>query len=312
MHLLLTASHSFLLLDTDSGAWVPLDQGHGLYYGIAQNDDRLYVAARHRLVSSDIEQAQESGEILIFDRALQSCGSLRAPFPLRDMHEIAWHDGKLWVTCSYEDMIAVFDGVEWSQWFPLGNSGGEPRDVHHFNSFLFEDDRIWLLAHKRGASELLGFAKESRELVDRVALGKCGHNIWRESGQLLTCSSATGRLLGEHGFSLETGGFPRGVVFDGSTRCVGVSSPAERNDRDYTSGKLMIFDRNWIFQKEIGLPGAGLILDLQPLPPGFQYAPPSPACGSVDTPLARLRERLRGEGSKPKLSRWSKLVRPFG
>ena len=72
-----------MLLDTDSGKRIPLDRGRGLYYGIAQNDDRLYVAARLRLVSSTIDPAQERGEILIFDTALRSCGrsARRAPHP---------------------------------------------------------------------------------------------------------------------------------------------------------------------------------------------------------------------------------------
>lgn len=270
MRLLLTTSQSFLLLDTDNGESYPLDRGHGLYYGIARNDDQIYVAARNRLVSSDVPQQDERGEILVFDHALQPCGALRAPFPLRDLHEIAWHGGKLWATCSFDNMIALFDGENWERWFPLGTGSDGPCDVNHFNSFMFEDDRVWILAHNRGASELLAFSLQTRSLVERVAIGNCGHNIWREDGRLFTCSSAEGRLLGERGFLLETGGFPRGVAFDGNSRCVGISELAEREDRDFTTGKLMLFDNDWKLQSEIGLPGEGLILDMLPLPKDFR------------------------------------------
>ena len=266
MRLLLTTSHSLLLLDTESGVPTPVDRGRGLYYGIARHQDKFYVAARQRLVSSSVEQEQERGEILIFDQALQPCGALRAPFPLRDMHEIAWHEGTLWVSNSYDDMIALFDGSHWSQWFPLGSNSNEPRDIHHFNSFLFEGDRLWLLAHNRGASELLAFSTQTRQLQERIALGNCAHNIWRESGQLHTCSSAEGRILGEHGFLLETGGFPRGVACDETTRCVGISELAERQERDMSNGKLLVYDRQWGLQKTIELAGEGLILDMHPLP----------------------------------------------
>ncbi len=273
MRLLVTTSHSLLLVDTDSGSAQPLHRGSGLYYGIAQKHDTIYVAARHRLVSSAREQAQERGSILLFDRALRLCGELEAPFPLRDMHAIAWHGERLWIAASFEDMIAVYDGANWERWFPLGEGSAGPADLHHFNSFMFDDEVVWLLAHKRGASELLAFAKQTRQLQRRIALGDCGHNVWREGGQMFTCSSTDGKVLGDRGFSLETGGFPRGVAFDADTRCVGVSAVAERKDRDFTTGKLMVFDREWRLQRTIELPGEGLILDLLPLPAGFEDRP---------------------------------------
>ncbi|HYD81574.1 MAG TPA: hypothetical protein VEC06_17350 [Paucimonas sp.] len=289
MRLLLTTSHSLLLLDTDSGKIETLDRGRGLYYGLAQHGDRLYVAARNRLVSSDIAQADERGEILIFDTALRPCGSLRAPFPLRDLHEIAWYDRKLWATASFDNMIAIFDGERWERWYPLGAGTEEPTDVNHFNSFMFDDDKVWIMAHNHGDSELLAFALKTRELVQRVGLGKCAHNIWRENGEIRICSSLEGKLLGLDGFALETGGFPRGVAFDGNTRCVGISEYAERAARDLTTGKVMVYDRAWTLQKEIPLPGEGLILDLRPLPEGFgQGAQSKDRPETVWSKLARI------------------------
>lgn len=271
MHLLLTTSHSFLLIDTESGSIHPLDRGHGLYYGIARRADQIYVAARNRMVSSAIPHEEERGEILIFDRHLKRCGSIQAPFPLRDLHEIAWHDGRLWATTSFENAVAVYDGERWEQWFPLGPHPEGAKDVNHFNSFMFDEDKVWVMAHNHGDSELLAFSLKTRELVQRIALGKCAHNMWRENGGITICSSLEGKLLGTSGFALETGGFPRGVAFDGNTRCVGISELAERSARDLTTGKLMVYDRQWNLQKEISLPGEGLVLDLMPLPQGFSH-----------------------------------------
>lgn len=267
MDLLVTTSQSLLLLDTDSGHAVRLDSGHGLYYGLARHGDHLYVAARNRLVSSTVAPAQERGEILIFDRALRLCGALQAPFPLRDLHEIAWHDGKLWATASHDDMVAIYDGQRWEQWYP--QDCRDQGDVHHFNSFMFEDGHVWVLAHNRGPSELLAFSLDTRELVRRVELGNCGHNMWREHGQLLTCSSAESRLLGDQGFVLETGGFPRGMASDDATRCLGVSALAERAARDFSDGQVQVYDQQWRLRHTIDLTGEGLVLDLQALPPGF-------------------------------------------
>ena len=291
MQLLLTTSQSFLLLDTESGHATRLDGGNGLYYGIARHGEHLYVAARKRLVSSDVPSADERGEILVFDRQLRRCGALRAPFALRDLHEIAWHDGKLYATASHDNLIAVYDGHRWEEWYPLGGPG--VGDVNHFNSFMFEDGLVWILAHNRGPSELLAFALADRAPVRSMMLGNCGHNMWREDGQLYTCSSAESRLLGDRGFVLDTGGFPRGVAFDAASRCVGVSALIERKSRDFTMGKVLVTDRQWRPRHEIALAGEGLVLDLMALPEGFAVRPPGL--------LARARAALGGAPLPPAL-----------
>jgi O-antigen chain-terminating methyltransferase len=276
MKLLVTTSQSLLLVDTDSGSYAALDRGRGLYYGIAEAGGKLFVASRQRAVSSNTERDSERGQILVFDRRLQPLGLLAAPFPLRDLHEIAWHGGKLYASCSHDNMVAIYDGANWEQWFPLGGSlddGQGPGDVNHFNSFFFESGRVWVLAHNRGPSELLAFSLETHELVERVNLGNSAHNIWREGGHLFTCSSIDGKLVGENGFVLDTGGFPRGVAFAAGLRCVGVSAMAERMARDFTTGKLALYDDAWQWQKDIVLQDEGLVLDVRLLPAGYEYVP---------------------------------------
>ena len=272
MLLLVTTSRSLLLLDADSGESTPLDRGHGLYYGIAHNVENLFVAARNRQVSSDFPQSEERGEILLFDHELQLRGSLQAPFPLRDLHEIAWHDGRLWATCSHDNLIAIYDGTAWTQWFPLGGDlDNSPGDINHFNSLQFDGDRVRVLAHNRGDSELLTFSIASRQLLERQNFGRCAHNVWQHGDQLFTCSSLDERVIGDREFILETGGFPRGMAFDGKLRYIGISAKADRKDRDFSHGKLVVFDGNWTALKEIALPGEGLILDIQILPEGFAH-----------------------------------------
>ncbi len=289
---LLTTSQSFLLIDTESGAAQVLDHGRGLYYGIARSGEHIYVAARNRLVSSDVPQDQERGEILMFDRALRPCGSLQAPFPLRDLHEIAWHEGKLYATCSFDNLIAVYDGQRWEKWYPLGAE--DAGDANHFNSFMFEQGRIWILAHNRGPSELMAFSLADRSLLERIALGHCGHNIWRENGELFSCSSSESSVVSERGFRLETGGFPRGVAFDAASRCVGVSALAERKARDLNTGKLAVYSTAWAPRHAIELSDEGLVLDLMVLPQGFAVPAPSllgRLFGRAATPPSRQFER---------------------
>lgn len=262
MKLLVTTSYSVLEVDTGSAEVRSVHRGDGLYYGISQSDKNIYVAARKRMVSSDVPIEEECGEILIFDFDLRLKGRLCAPFPLRDLHQIAWHAGKLWLTCSYDNLIAIWDGVNWQKWFPMDEKPDAPRDIHHYNSFMFNEEFVWILAHNRGPSELLAFSLADFSLKRRIQLGDQAHNIWSESGKLYTCSSKTGMIMGQNGFSLCTGGFPRGYAFDGVERCIGISELAERKDRDPSTGKLLVYDSSWNLMRSIVLAGEGLVLDM--------------------------------------------------
>jgi hypothetical protein len=263
--LLVTTSFSFLKLEPDTGTISCLHRGEGLYYGITQSLDHVFVAARRRLVSSKRSADQEQGVILVFDKKLCYVRTVSAPFALRDMHEIHWHQGRLWITCSFDNMVAVFDGKTWEQWYPLGRTESGPLDRNHFNSFLFENQLIWVLAHNKGPSTLMAFDQKTRQMIQTLDLGIQAHNIWRQQKELLTCSSGDGKIVGTRGFSLETGGFPRGVAFLNRRRYVGRSEIAERKDRDFTSGTILVYDKKWRFQTQIELAKEGLILDMAPV-----------------------------------------------
>ena len=272
MPLIVTTSHSLLTLDLDSGRLQTRHRGRGLYYGLAAHSttDTHWVAARGRLVSDTSPMAEESGAILVLDAAWNERDCRHAPFPLRDLHEIAWHRDTLWATCSHDDLVALCrsDGV-WRRWWPLGEPppGAEP-DRFHFNSLFFESELVWVLAHRRGPSRLLAFpldaalAGRTVEPVRVLDLGVQAHNIWRMDGALCTCSSAEGCLVSTSGWRLEVGGFTRGIARLPHGWAVGVSELAERRERDWTTGSVVVFDEQW---REIGrleLPGEGLVLDL--------------------------------------------------
>lgn len=267
--LFVTTSFSFLRLDVDTGMSYCLHHGGGLYYGITRSANNIFVAARHRLVSSDTPSEDECGVILVFDKTLREVGRLIATFPLRDMHEIKWHRGALWITCSFDNMVAIFDGKKWHKWYPLGEPTEEPYDRNHFNSLMFEKDRLWVLAHNKGPSTLLAFDLNTLMPVEQVELGNQAHNIWREHNELFVCSSGESKIVGIEGFELETGGFPRGIVHHNGNRYIGISELSERKDRDFTTGVILVYNENWEFEKKIELPGEGLVLDLMPYQANF-------------------------------------------
>jgi hypothetical protein len=264
MKLAVTTSYSLLCVDVKTGEFSPMHRGGGLYYGITCNHLGFMVGARSRMVSSEELAEHEQGAILFFGKDLENSSRIQpADFPMRDIHEICWIDGRLWVTCSYDNMVAIWDGYAWERWYPLGRTAAEPWDRNHFNSFMFEGEWMWLVAHNMGPSEILKFHRRSRQLVSRMPLGNQSHNLWRENGHLYTCSSGEGAIVGTDGFRLDTGGFPRGVAFGQGFRCVGISELAERKVRDLTTARIAVFDDQWGRISEITLPNEGLILDIK-------------------------------------------------
>ena len=261
--LLVTTSFSFLIVSLESGVSRVIHHGQGLYYGITRSDPYIYVAARKRLVSSAIPFAHERGEILVFNRNLTQVHTIVAPFPLRDMHQILWHDNKLWITCCYDNMVAIYDGQGWQRWFPLGEPQSESKDVNHFNTLSVFGDELCVVAHNNGPSELLFFSLPSLGLLRSIALGNQAHNVWKYRSEWLSCSSGEGMIKGSEEFELITGGFPRGVAFTEKEIVIGVSEIAERKDRDFTTSEILIFDYLWRPKRKIRLLQQGLLLDIQ-------------------------------------------------
>jgi hypothetical protein len=275
---LVTTSNSLLQVNLSTGQVNPLHRGAGLYYGMAITPSHLLVGARQRLVSATQPQEQEQGAILVFNHSLQHIDTWHAPFPLRDIHEIAFHQGTLFVTCSYDNMVALrHPGGQWQQWYPLGEPTGPHRDVNHFNSLAFTPGLVHLLAHNRGASQRMAFHWPSRQQAHAEPLGHQAHNLWLLGGQWHTCSSAQGTVVSSAQTLATTGGFPRGVAAMGGQFVVGVSELAERAQRDLSNGALHIYSPTWQHLQTWPLPGEGLVLDIKPCPLAPQPHSPNPA-----------------------------------
>jgi len=263
--LLITTSQSILLVDPETGRGFRLDQNRGVYYGIARLEGNLYVAARRNQSPSSLAVKESRGEILVFGSDFSPIGALRAPFPLRDMHQILGAEGKLWVTCTYDNMVAVYDGRSWEEWYPLGVSSSEPRDINHFNSLALVDGELCVLANNHGRSEILRFELPGRSLKGSIQLGDRSHNVWKEGARWMTCSSALGTILGSDGLQVPTGGFPRGVAFVDALAYVGVSDRTERWKRFWSSGAVLVFDGIWNHIRELHVSQEGVIQDLMAL-----------------------------------------------
>lgn len=267
---LVSTTHYLLAVDAEAGSVSHVHSGKGLYFGLTETPDSfIYAACRNATEGPENEsiRATERGTILVLNRKLQVVGELYAPFPLRDVHGIACFDNQLWVTCSFDNMVAIYDlsANRWSQWYPAPNPADRGRDVHHFNTIRFINNKLCLIAHCFGPSQLWFYEYPSLQLHNMLPLGNMAHDVIEFQGALATCSSADGCIVNACGQQLITGGFPRGVGSTAAGNLVGVSIHAPRAERSEKDAILKWYSPDWHFRTEFLLQGAGMVLDILPL-----------------------------------------------
>jgi len=267
MKFLVATSQHILLLDIGREMVYRIHSGNGLYYGLCLHHGRVVAGCRNRLPSEDdSDRANERGSLVFFDEQFGVEREVLPPFPLRDLHGIASLEDRIWITCSFDNFVAIFDPATetWSKWYPPLDAPVRDKDVNHFNTIIKIGDQVGLLAHNWGPSQILFFRYPLLELDSVRPLGVQAHNIFWIDGSLATCSSAEGCLLAESGWQLRTGGFPRGFAAGDRRRLVGISLNASREYRNAADGIIRVFDEDWRFQADYVLRGVGMILDILP------------------------------------------------
>jgi hypothetical protein len=264
---LVSTTHHLLAIDPESRSLWRVHSGAGLYFGLAKGaDGLLYTACRNTVLGPQDPQirASEEGTILVFDRELRVCGELRPPFPLRDLHGIACFDGRLWVTCAYDNMVAICDLATrtWERWYPAPNPEHRDRDIHHFNTIRFIGGHVCLLAHHFGPSELLFYAYPSLQLDSAIPFGCMSHDLFLFDNALATCSSGDGWIVNRSGQRLRTGNFPRGIAATPAGNLLGLSMHSPSDQRQMQDGILRWYASDWQFKTDYVLPRVGMVLDV--------------------------------------------------
>lgn len=278
--LVITTSTAVLSIEiwqiAQSGDAHVLHTGSGLYYGLASDHDNdVWVAARGSRVSDERESKDETGQLINLSSDKRQ-PAIHPPYPLRDLHGLTFAHNALWLACSFDDAIAIYSLTteSWTWWRPLTIEPDQGHDQFHFNTVWIESDKVWVLAHRRGPSWLLAFPAQAAlqgqtvKPLEKIVLGQQAHNLWRQpTGELCTCSSIEGVLVGERGWQLETGGFPRGIAQIGDGWVVGISELKERRERDFTDTRLQFFNANWEKTGTLRIPNVGMVLDLMTVSP---------------------------------------------
>lgn len=264
---LVSTTHYLLAIDPETHQLWQVHSGSGLYYGLAKDTNGLlYAACRNTVAGPDDEtvRAAETGSILVLDRGFRVVREIQSPFPLRDVHGIACFEGRLWVTCSFDNMVAIYDLTtgEWSRWFPAPSPADRGHDVHHFNTVRKIGREICLVAHHFGPSALLFYDCATLQLNSTVSIGAESHDVFLFDDAFATCSSRDGWLVNITGQRLRTGNYPRGIATASKGRLLGLSVLSGRARRATQNGILRWYTLDWRFRADYILPRAGMVLDI--------------------------------------------------
>ncbi|KAA0579238.1 hypothetical protein [Azospirillum sp. Sh1] len=271
MNLAITTSKHLLVLDTETFTVRIANSRAGIYYGLCADTKAgvLYVGARNSASGpyDEVSRAGERGSMLVLNDRMAVIANLAPDFPLRDMHAATLFDGKLWVVCSYDNMVAVHDlrSGTWDRWYPAPNPEDRHRDVHHFNTLQPFDGRLLLVAHNRGPSSLLEYHYPGLDLLQATDMGVHTHDLLIRDGDLHCLSSFDGTVLANRTAKVFTGHYPRGFAFHDGRFYVGISTFAPRQARKDQSATVRIFNADWTLAGNIRLPDVGMIFQIAPL-----------------------------------------------
>ena len=269
---LVTTSRSFLALNLETGGAKEIHTGSGLYFGISFADNAIFVAARNNYDPFEYLDNLEhfSGSVFVFDYNFNKLGEINMPTPttaatLRDLHQILFFDGKLWMACALDNMVNINDFEGWDYWFPSEDKKERWKDIHHFNSLWldFDLESIYILAHNRGPSDIWKFSYPDLELEDKIELGVEAHNIWKLNNKFYTCNSKEGTVVSEDGFTVDVGDFTRGAAITNKYFIIGTSDIAKKDERHRSSGAIHIYNTEWEKIRQINIDDFGQVNDIR-------------------------------------------------
>ncbi|MGF1501745.1 MAG: hypothetical protein ACFBSD_07990 [Paracoccaceae bacterium] len=194
----------------------PLLEGRGIYFGIAREGRRVWVAERNRDATGApadpgapqdaIRRWHLSRRGLVPDETATATGphgtdgtdgtdgTATAEPRLADLHQIAWDGAGLWATTAETPFLLRRAGGGWSG-IPVASAlppdlraappgadtaPARARDPHHFNSIALAGPTVYVVAHNWGRQSFaLALDRRAAETGRAIRLG-----VWREIGQL--------------------------------------------------------------------------------------------------------------------------------
>lgn len=243
-----------------------IDEGHGVYFGLSRDGDRVLAVARNTDVNGQIVDPNYPISTLI---SIPNGKHWAIP-ETRGLHQIRCRDGLVWLMSCRDPELVVFDPKREVVVGALSLAPLVPKELqhpippehstdrYHFNSLFFTKERLFLLAHNWGYGsfalelEYAGFdefIRSPRVVRTHTGLGNQAHDIYVEDNRIHVLDSGNGRLLiaGNDSSSSSTKeqkqSFARGLAVNANHFFIGHGSFAKREDRVNGPTQISVLDR---------------------------------------------------------------------
>ena len=247
MRLLVTTFHRALVHGIRDTV---LDEGRGPYFGATWSPDRIFVAARNWTGRG------EGTLILTYDGKLNQVAEDRLP-EVREVHEILWHGGIVYICDTGHDRVLAWDGRETKAVYEATQT---MEDHSHVNNIWCDGERFWVSELR--ARRLRAFDLEW-ELLETIPVEYEVHNVYEEDGTVYMCASNRGCLaclVSEPIFIDVSSGeyaYARGLARTKSRFYVGLSSVSKHGSRGEGGCCITVLDSGLGKIDEIRFEGTG-------------------------------------------------------
>jgi len=254
------------------------------YYGLAYNKSKnqLLIASRAKLRFTFKSMKRSSDvTLLAFNEKSESVDHLGDFYKVYDVHQIAFYEGKLFITDTSLNRIHIYD-LSLKKKLTILNLGKVRKDVHHINTIKIHNSSLLIGLNNRGnkESEVMFIPLEkinfSQKKIDAFNIFEKiikinglyhSHDLEPFHDDFLINSSHDSQVVSfKTGKSLlKTNGFSRGLAIDTKYIYVGISPLVSRSERysKTIDGKVQLFDfKTFKLLHEIILPGANQVNDI--------------------------------------------------
>lgn len=219
------------------------------YFGIARHTPTggVLVASRERSFAR-FNKLANNVKLHLIDPATLHSTLLANVSDVHDLHQIAWHDGHVFLTDTGKNRIVMYAPRDGNR--RVANVGDVRDDVSHINAVLVHDGFLYVGLNNRGVepaallrlpiSEFYAATEEKTpdlaEIAERIGFEKLVHTHDLEpnaEGRLFACLSYDGSVfdVATERTILKVGDWTRGLAFGPGCLWVGTSELAGRKDR---------------------------------------------------------------------------------
>lgn len=300
---LVATTTALIIVDTDRLSGWTLNAADGVFYGVATDGEQLFAVARQAPYGQDLAGRQSQNNVIVrYSTDLRRSELPRPDRALKDAHQCAYFDGRLWVMNTADNAVSIWRNGRWTEWRPFGDTRSEENpDTHHLNSLAADDRHIALIANKGGTGTVYLFDRYLLTPAGDIDIGGGAHTVWKEIGVWQVMASKDGEVRDGTSAPRMIAPYLRGYACDGTLRACGISETNAREDRASSTARLAIYDMDWGHQGTIEIPGVGMVHDLHVLNIK-DLARPGPALFHIDdAALSGLPERHLTQTDTPPL-----------